>query len=293
MRIILYSMFLAVAMVSVFGAINIISFFKTNLPVGERDFFFFGNANPFASYLNLIIPVILGMMMVSALLWERIVLGALAFLSIIVWVLTFSKSSYLSFLLSIALVLFLAKSKKRVLLVLATFFAIFAITLLFSDIREALMDRVGLQTLLISLGFRAECYSAGFNMVRDGLVFGIGIGSYPFYIMKFSTNSYITQHHLHSLYLQIFVETGFLGISAFVFWLVCIIKYLVNSLKPLEDFRHYWLFVGLMGGVIAYLFSNFTDVLVVHGIHLQWGIMLGLAVVLIQFREKEKCPEMV
>ena len=99
--------------------------------------------------------------------------------------------------------------------------------------------------------------------------------------------------HLHSLYLQTLVETGFMGLSAFVFWIVCIIKHLVSSLKSLEASSHYKLFVGLMGGVIVYLFNNLLDVLVVHGIHLQWGIILGLAVVLTQFREPETCLKTV
>ncbi len=103
----------------------------------------------------------------------------------------------------------------------------------------------------------------------------------------------VIQTNLHSLYLQVFVETGIMGLSAFVFWLVCIVKSLVGSLKALEKTRNYSLFVGLVGGVMVYLFNNLTDVLVVHGIHLQWGIILGLAVVLTQFRESETCPKVV
>ena len=59
----------------------------------------------------------------------------------------------------------------------------------------------------------------------------------------------------------------------------------MRNLKMLEKSRNYGLFVGLRGGVIVYLFSNLGNVLTVHGIHLQWGIILGLAVVLTQFRE--------
>ena len=139
-------------------------------------------------------------------------------------------------------------------------------------------------------------------MVKDDLILGIGIGNYPLLIKKYTKVYELTHylqvyelihHHLHSLYLQLFVETGFMGLSAFVFWIVCIVKYLVNSLKSLENSRHYLLFVGLMGGVIVYLFNNLADVLTVHGIHLQWGIILGLAVVLIQFRESEACSKTV
>jgi O-antigen ligase len=164
------------------------------------------------------------------------------------------------------------------------------------------MKTTTLNAVKISLGARALGYPIGLNMVKDDLILGIGIGNYPLLIKKYTkvyeSTHYLqvydlTRHHLHNLYLQLFVETGFIGLSAFVFWLVCIVKYLVNSLKLLENSRHYWLFVGLMGGVIVYLFNNLADVLTVHGIHLQWGIILGLAVVLTQFRKPETCPKTV
>ena len=303
MRIILYSMFLTVAIVSVLEIINYLNSLETNVDVVSRSGLFFGNVNPFAGYVNLIIPVIFGMIMISVFLWERIMLGALAAVSIIAWVLSFSKSGYLSLMLSFIIVFLLVKAKKEVFLlvksrkaiflVLATLFALIAIIFLFPVVREHFMERVKLETLLTTLDFRAECYSVVFDMLRDDLILGIGIGSYPLHIAKFTTNLYFVKHHLHSLYSQILVETGFMGLSAFVFWLVCIVKYLVNSLKSFENSRHYWLFVGLMGGVIVYLFNNLTDVLVVHGIHLQWGIILGLAVVLTQLRKPETCSKAV
>jgi O-antigen ligase len=156
------------------------------------------------------------------------------------------------------------------------------------------MKTATLDAVKASLEPRALCYPIGLNMVKDDLIFGIGIGNYPLLIKKYTKVYELThylqiydlaRHHLHSLYLQLFVETGFMGLFAFVFWLVSIVKYLVNSLKSLENSRHYWLCVGLI--------NNLADVLTVHGIHLQWGIILGLAVVLIQFRESETCPKTV
>ena len=297
MRVVLYSIFLTMAMVSVFGIINYLS-------AGWRAVSFFGNPNPLAGYANLIIPVSFGMLMTSVCLWERITLGIFTVLSIIIWVFTFSRSAWFSLVLTMILVFSLIKvKKKRVVLLLVVFLAISAILLLSSNInRNEFMKTTTLNAVKVSLEPRALCYPIGLNMVKDDLILGIGIGNYPLLIKKY-TKVYelthywqvyeLTRHHLHNLYLQLFVETGFMGLSAFVFWLVCIVKYLVNSLKSLENSRHYWLFVGLMGGVIVYLFNNLADVLTVHGIHLQWGIILGLAVVLIQFRESETCLKTV
>ena len=300
MRVILYSIFLTMAMVSVFGIVNFNYMDDT-----YRATSFFGNPNPLAGYANLIIPVSFGMLMTSVCLWERITLGIFTVLSIIIWILTFSRSAWFSLILTMILVFSLIKvKKKRVVLLLVVFFAISAILSLSSNtnIRGKFIETTTLNAAKGSLGVRAMGYPIGFNMVKDDLILGIGIGNYPLLIKKY-TKVYelthylqvydLTRHHLHNLYLQVFVETGFMGLSAFVFWLVCVVKYLVNSLKSLENSRHYWLFVGLMGGVIVYLFNNLADVLTVHGIHLQWGIILGLAVVLIQFRESETCLKTV
>jgi O-antigen ligase len=195
---------------------------------------------------------------------------------------------------------------KRVVLLLVVFLAIPAIAILLFpsniNIKGRFTGTTTLNAAKVSLEPRALCYPIGLNMVKDDLILGIGIGNYPLLIKKY-TKVYelthylqvyeLTHHHLHNLYLQVFVATGIMGLSAFVFWLVCIVKYLVSSLKALEMTRNYSLFVGLVGGVIVYLFNNLTDVLTIHGIHLQWGIILGLAVVLIQSRESETCLKTV
>jgi O-antigen ligase len=279
-------------MVSVFGILNI-----NYNGDGFRATSFFWNPNPLAGYANLIIPVSFSMLMASICLWKRIALSFFTVLSIIIWILTLSRSAWCSLILAMTIVFTLTKIKKRVLLLLVACLAISSIAILLFpsniNIKSRFMETTTLNVAKGSLGVRALSYPIGLNMVKDDLILGIGIGNYPLLIKKYTKVDEFTLHHLHNLYLQIFVETGFMGLSAFVFWLVCIVKYLVSSLKSLENSRHYWLFVGLMGGVIVYLFNNLADVLTVHGIHLQWGIILGLAVVLTQFRKPETCPKTV
>ena len=299
MRVILYSMFLIVAIVSVLEIIHYLS-------MGYRATLIFGNPNPLEGYVNLIIPVILGMLISSTFFRERITLVVVAVVSIIAWLLTFSKAAWLALLLTVILAFFLTKAKKRVVIfiaVLLTVFTVFTIILLFLNIKGNYMFNSYLGLALLSLEERAKCYSIGFSMVKDNLIFGTGVGNWHSLIVEYVKENAASIHidirrllvatHIHSLYLQMFVEMGIVGLSAFVFWLACIIKYLMRSLKVLESTRHYGLFVGLMGGIIVYLFNYIAEVLVVHGIHLQWGIILGLAVVLTQLREAEECLEMV
>ena len=289
-RVILYSMIMTTAVVSIWGIINYLGGVITiDGRYGASSFF--GHPNALAGYVNLIIPVLFGMLMTGTLLWERITLGIITVLSIITWFLTFSKSGWLSLILTMILVLFLTKVKKRAAFLLAMLFAIFTIVFLSSDIKSDFMTR--LQSTFATVERRIDIYPTGFNMVKDDLFFGIGVGNYPLIIKKFPVGTEFKHTNLHSLYLQIFVEAGLMGLCAFVFWLTGIIKYLMSALKSLEKSRDYDLFVGLMGGVIVYLFSNLANVLTVHGIHLQWGIILGLAVVLTQFRESKTCLKAV
>jgi O-antigen ligase len=291
-RIILYSLLLTLAIAFTCGIISDYNDVRSTF-LGYRAAFIFGNPNPFAGYVDLVIPVFFGMTMVSVLLWERIMLGAFTILSVIVLFLTFSRAAWLYLLLTIILISFLAKVKKKGLSLFVILIITFAASLLSSNIKGNLMNRFRLKPTLISLDKRVSSYSVGFDMVNDNLILGIGIGNYPLLIKESTKITTIIQSNLHNMYLQVFVETGIIGLSAFIFWLVCVTKHLMSSLRALGNSKHYWLFVGLMGGVIVYLFNNLTDVLVVHGIHLQWGIILGLAVVLTQFRESETCPKMV
>ncbi len=291
--VILYFMILTTAVVSVWGIINYLGGVITiDGRFGASSFF--GHPNALAGYVNLIIPVLFSMLMTGTILWERITLGVFTVLSIMTWFLTFSKSGWLSLILTVMLVFFLTKVKKRVALLLTMLIMSFAIVFLSSNIRNDLVPR--LKSTYKTLEYRIQSYPIGFSMVKDDLFFGIGVGNYSLLIKKFGDATkipHLITTNLHNLYLQIFVEAGLMGLCAFVFWLTGIIKYLMSALKSLEKSRDYGLFVGLVGGVIVYLFNNLANVLTVHGIHLQWSIILGLAVVLTQFRESETCLKKV
>lgn len=292
-RVVLYSMILTAVMVSICGIVSYLSGVADVYEGRPGAYVFFGHPNALAGYINLIIPVIFGLLFTSVFLWERIMLGVFSVLTILVWFLTYSRAAWLSLILVMILSPFLTKVKKRTAFLLIMIFAIFAIIFLFSisNVTNDIMER--LLTTNATLESRFQCYLIGFRMVRDNLFFGIGIGNYLLLSGKIPTSLAIQENHLHNLYLQIFVEAGIMGLCTFFFWLAYVLKYLMSTLKSLRNSRNYGIFVGLVGGVMVYLFSNFADVLTVHGIHIQWGIILGLAVALSQFRGSEKCLKAV
>ena len=292
MRVIMYSLVLSTVIVSISGIVSYLAGVESVCAERPGAYSFFGHPNALAGYVSLIIPVLFGMLMTSVSLWERITLCAFTMISIMVWFLTFSRTAWISLALTMFLVFFLTKVRltkvrKRVAIPLLMAFVIFVIIFLSSNIKDDFKGRLDLH----EAEGRFMLYPIGFDMVKDDLVFGIGIGNYPLLIKNFTKFYSVIENDLHCLYLQIFVEAGIISLCAFIFWLTCIIKYLVGAMKSLERSRDYCLLVGLMGGVIVYLINNLGNVLTVHGIHLQWGIILGLAVALLQFRESETCQK--
>lgn len=112
-RVILYSIVLTTVIVSICGVINYLAGVASIYKGRPGAYVFFGHPNALAGYVNLIIPVLFGMLMTSVFLWERITLGIFTVLSIMAWFLTFSRSSWLSLILTMILIFFLAKVKKK------------------------------------------------------------------------------------------------------------------------------------------------------------------------------------
>ncbi len=295
LRVILYSIFLTTVVVSICGVVNYLEGAEA-VKGRPGTFSFFGHPNALAGYINLTIPVLFCMLMATTFMWERITLICFTILITITWFLTFSKSGWLSLVVTVILIVSFVKVRKKYLFMVIILFMSFAIISISSGIKKDFSGRLQFAATYDPLEKRILSYPIGFNMVRNDLLFGIGVGNYPLLIKKYTDTAemgHLITTDLHNLYLQLFVEAGLIGLFAFVFWLTGIIRYLIRAMKSLENYRHYDIFVGLVGGVFVYLFNNLANVLTVHGIHLQWGIILGLAVLLTQFRESGTCQKAV
>jgi putative inorganic carbon (HCO3(-)) transporter len=91
----------------------------------------------------------------------------------------------------------------------------------------------------------------------------IGIGLNTFYVnyAKVREDEYKDKKgsYAHNCYLQMAVETGVLGLTAFLFLILTVIfkavKYIVSSRYG----EYYWLVFGLTAGIAAFLFHSAVD----------------------------------
>ncbi len=87
--------------------------------------------------------------------------------------------------------------------------------------------------------------------------------------------------HLHSLYIQLLVETGVIGLAAFLYFVIIHLKFLLVGLRNAgssETGNNYIFGLGCLCGVIAFLTHSFVDILMTHSIGVSFAMILGIAV---------------
>lgn len=185
----------------------------------RRMFSTFFNPNVFGFYINLIIITIcvnFGKTKNKSLdLIEKITFIA----SIICLFFTFSRTSWISLILSLFCI-GIVFDKKYLVYALIVFACIFGADVLLGVNRADITKLSGDG----SISYRIELWKTSLRIIKDNFITGIGFGTFFKYTSAYS--DVITKYieHCHNIYLQIFMETGIVGFTAFLITLFSIIK---------------------------------------------------------------------
>jgi O-antigen ligase len=135
---------------------------------------------------------------------------------------------------------------------------------------------------------RMAHWKAGWDMGLDHPILGVGPGNfdaaYPrYYALGWSAVFSTPLGHAHNYYINTFAETGLLGITAFIALLVAVFRRLLRTLAalragtpPLTLTLSQALALGATGALVTFCTHNLFDNMFVHGIGLQFGVILGL-----------------
>lgn len=228
--------------------------------IKRRVYSTFDNPNVLGEFLVITIPVSL------ALFWSDRRYGhkltyILAFLILAAcMVFTWSRGAWLGVML--AVVLFVLVMDKRFILLGVAGLLVIPLLLFGSDNPIA--------TRLLSIGntgdtstaYRVSIWMASVNMIRDFWLSGIGPGSGAFYMIypKYALAGANFALHSHNLFLQITVELGILGITAFLIMIGAAVKSGLQSVVTRG--RHHSMnacTIALLAGFGGYLFQGLTD----------------------------------
>lgn len=185
----------------------------------KRMFSTFFNPNIFGFYINIVIIIICTRFSRNKVL-ENVnihtrkfeILEKATFISSIVCLFfTFSRSSWISLILSLFIVGILF-DKKYLLYSIFIFVCLFGADILLEtnrgDITKLSSDS--------SLSYRIELWKSSFKIIKDNFIVGIGFGTLYKYTPLYSNviKSYIA--HCHNVYLQILMDTGIIGFIIFL-----------------------------------------------------------------------------
>jgi O-antigen ligase/Tfp pilus assembly protein PilF len=254
--------------------------------IGRQQVFgLFGNVNYFAEYLIIPLPIAVSLFFVSQNKFKKILLLITILVMGISLTLTFTRSSYLGFgvsLIFIAILFmnlqgksFIKENKKLFIIILA---AIIIITLLFvipnplnksGTIISNIKSRISISQLTQSfpISSRMAIWKFTTLMIKDNTLLGSGIGTYKYnslrYQAKFlkqgqnrSIYPYVFATKTHNEYLQLWAELGIIGLGIFIWLIISYFYYGLKFIKRVKNRYKQGIIIGLMGAVVAVLFDG-------------------------------------
>lgn len=252
----------------------------------------FDQPNPYAGYLNMVLPLALALALVGPAgrwrYWSRlsvVLLGAAVLASE-------SRGALLATLLAVTLmlaILFPAWARLVWLGVLAglifIWLALYGLPL---GPLERVLNAVGLGGVTFgsvtdanfSAVERAAHWLAGVRMFAAHPLLGVGIGNYSAaYPIYHPRGWYASLQHAHNYYINIAAEAGIIGLVTYLLLAGSALWYSYASISRARDSLLRAAGLGVFGALITTGFHNIFDVLYVHGTTALIGLYLALVMI--------------
>lgn len=282
-----------------------------------RAFGTFGQPNPFAGYLGLVLPLACGLAISSVLkrasfkLTSFLLFGAIAVTLLAAILMSLSRGAWLAFFAAISVIAIAVSRRALVYLSLLLFLVAILLGLgAFNALPKPVTARLSIITDYVrifdvrkvtltsenwAIVERMANWQAAWGMFTDHPLLGVGIGNYgvmyPQYALEGWEN---TTGHAHNYYLNLLAETGIIGLTAYLlFWSVAFVyagKALARVKRAGQRYgvvSDYGLVLGVIGTMVALSVHNLFDSLYVHSMAAQIGLSLGLIVAVAKIVDKD------
>jgi putative inorganic carbon (hco3(-)) transporter len=181
-----------------------------------------GAPNSSAAYLGMVMAAALGVMLANVRRLDKYLAGIALTLAIIPLISTMSRGGWLSFLMSLATVLFFGNWRVNRKPLIAAAAIMVLVTLPFaSTIEERFTaDDKG------SAHARAPLNKMAGLMIMDHPVLGVGVNNFPVVMESYLSRGFVGEwlYSVHCKYLAVWSETGTFGFIAFLWFLIAIIR---------------------------------------------------------------------
>ena len=244
---------------------------------------FFGNANVYATYLLIAIPIAAACMVYFKNTFLKLCAIGVTVLLLGNILLTFTRGAYVA--LPLAVIVFILLMEKRLFILMLAFIPALPIALplvLPPNIMARLLSIANLSDT--STSFRMAIWQGSIRIIRDFWLSGVGQGIdayhtvYPYYALAAAGTA-----HSHNLYLQILVEVGVVGFIIFVAIVACFFKVQINFFRRATEFGQRAMSGAFMSAMVAFLVQSIFDYSFFnYSIRLTFYLFIGLSVAFTQ-----------
>lgn len=194
---------------------------------------FFDNPNTFAEMLIMLLPVVLALVLCAKHKLSKLVAAGVFLTGTAALGMTYSRASWVGFAVSLVVLIFLWKPK-----LIPAFIIVcaLAIPLLPTSIFHRILTITN--TSDTSTASRIPLYEAALSTIRRSPITGAGLGTAAVQAFIADNNLYHAKApfvHAHDIYLQVWVETGLLGIVSFVGAMLFNIKNAARTVRHCSD----------------------------------------------------------
>lgn len=256
-----------------------------------RVFSTMGNANNYAQILCMLLPFCIAMFLNSRYAISRLFFAAIALPAFATLLYTSSRSGWIGFAVSMLVFVFLINKKILPVLIAG---GLLCIPIMPDFVYRRLTTITNLSDS--SIGYRFKIWRISFKVLHDYLVTGLGLGTDAF--VSITRNYYLgetnglTPPHSHNLYLQMWLETGIIGILSFIAFMLRLVKQSYKSIAKSTDKR--------LRNVLAAGISSLAGISVIGLFEYVWyyprvmlffWVVAGISVAVLQLMGREESRE--
>jgi len=223
--------------------------------IGLRLSSTFGNANVYGTYLLLAIPVAAACIVYAKSIFFKLCAAGITGMLLFNLLATYSRGCYVA--LVIGAVVFVLIIRKQLIIVMIP--ALLGVLLVLpASVVNRLFSILNFDDT--STIFRLNIWRGSLRMLGDFWPMGVGQGEYAFNrVYTYYSLGAIFTPHSHSLFFQIFIETGIIGILVFIGVLACFFRAQVNFLRRVKEFRLRVFSAALIAATVGFLVQGIFD----------------------------------
>ena len=222
-----------------------------------RVYSFYDNPNSYAAFLILLIPLGAALLLCAKNWISRVLAGGAVALGVLAMVMTYSRASWVGFAVSAAVFVLLWRPRLIPLLAAA---CVMCIPFLPSSIWDRILSIFNFSDT--STSSRFGLYEAALRAIQELPVTGVGLGTAAPQRYIAANSLYHGNHlyvHAHNIYLEVWLETGLIGVAAFCGAVIWNIKAAVRQVRSCVESTAGLITAGAVSALCGIMTAGLAD----------------------------------